>query len=303
MNGKSLLQKYTYPRKDDPAALYAAKALFRRYSDDGLSQLGGQLAYFFILSIFPMLMLLSQIVGTLNINTAELSLILSDFLPPDVLSIIFDYLRYASETKSTGIFTFSAVSSVFIASKALTSIIHALSRAYRTDMNASNIKKRLLAFLVTLFLAFSIIISLVLITVGKPLFHDILAFFRLDTVFLELWTVLRWSVSLFTLFCTLYLVYFIIPEDRIPRRYNIIGTLFALISLLAMSLGFAYYVSNFSNYTIVYGSLGTVMLLLLYLYFAGIIIVMGGELIHILYQRGNGHFEYDVKDFQSEAKL
>ena len=201
MNGKSLLQKYTYPRKDDPAPLYAAKALFRRYSDDGLSQLGGQLAYFFILSIFPMLMLLSQIVGTLNINTAELSLILSDFLPPDVLSIIFDYLRYASETKSTGIFTFSAVSSVFIASKALTSIIHALSRAYRTDMNASNIKKRLLAFLVTLFLAFSIIISLVLITVGKPLFHDILAFFRLDTVFLELWTVLRWSVSLFTLFC------------------------------------------------------------------------------------------------------
>ena len=122
MNGKSLLQKYTYPRKDDPAPLYAAKALFRRYSDDGLSQLGGQLAYFFILSIFPMLMLLSQIVGTLNINTAELSLILSDFLPPDVLSIIFDYLRYASETKSTGIFTFSAVSSVFIASKALTSI-------------------------------------------------------------------------------------------------------------------------------------------------------------------------------------
>ena len=93
MNGKSLLQKYTYPRKDDPAPLYAAKALFRRYSDDGLSQLGGQLAYFFILSIFPMLMLLSQIVGTLNINTAELSLILSDFLPPDVLSIIFDSLR------------------------------------------------------------------------------------------------------------------------------------------------------------------------------------------------------------------
>ena len=72
-----------------------------------------------------------------------------------------------------------------------------------------------------------------------------------------------------------------------------------MISLLVMSLGFAYYVSNFSNYTIIYGSLGTVMLLLLYLYFSGIIIVMGGELIHILYQRDKGNFEYDVKDFQS----
>ncbi|WP_028828508.1 YihY/virulence factor BrkB family protein [Proteocatella sphenisci] len=287
--------KYMYPHKDDPVVFYAVKALYGRYTDDNLSQLGGQLAYFFILSIFPMLMLISQIVGILYIDTAELSFVLSEFLPPNVLDIVFDYLQYASDTKSTGIFTFSAISSVFIASKALTSIIYALNKAYRVDVLANNIQKQILAFVGTLSLVFALILSLVLITVGKPLFYDILEFFRLDTISLQAWTIFRWSVSLSTLFLTLYLVYFIIPVERIPRRYNVTGTLFTMISLLTMSLGFAYYVNNFSKHTIIYGSLGTVMLLLLYLYFSGIIIVLGGELIHILYHRSIGNYEFDVK--------
>lgn len=290
----NISSKYISPHKDDPVVLYATRALYKRYKEDELSQLGGQLAYFFILSIFPMLMLLSQIIGLLSIDTVELSTVLSKFFPPNILDLVFEYLRYAIDTTSTGIFTFSAISSVFIASKALTSIIYALNKAYRVDIHSSNTQKRILAFVFTLFLVFALILSLVLITVGKPLFYNILEFFHLDTVFLQIWTIFRWSASLLTLFFTLYTVYFIIPSERIPRRYNIIGSVFTMASLMSMSLAFAYYVSNFSNYTIIYGSLGTVMLLLLYLYFSGIIIVLGGELIHILYHRSIGNYKYDV---------
>ncbi|MGB5822541.1 MAG: YihY/virulence factor BrkB family protein [Proteocatella sp.] len=295
MKKQSLSQKYTYPLKEDRLIPYAVKALYRRYTDDNLSQIGGQLAYFFILSLFPLLMLLSQVIGMLDIKVIDVASMLMGVLPEDIIDIILDYLVYVQQSTNPGIFTFSAVTSIYIASKALTSIIYALNKAYRVDVDTTNIQKKIISFVVTLLVVVSVILSLVLITIGKPLFFKISVFLNIDMIFLKTWTLFRWAVAFSILFITLFTVYSIIPSEKFPKKFNIIGTIFTIISWMLLSLGFAYYVNNISNYYQVYGSLGTVMLMLLYLYFAGIIIVLGGELSHILAQRHVGNYDFDVK--------
>lgn len=293
----SFSKKYLYPQKEDNVIWYCGKALYRRYVDDNLSQVGGQLAYFFILSIFPLLMLISQIIGRFNLRSSEVSFIIKDFIPPNILEIALDYISFVNKTTSTGIFTFSALFSVYLASKAITSLIYALNKAYRIDIHTTNFQKKILAFIVTLFVILAVIISLILITLGKPLMLKISTLIGLEFIFLETWSLIRWGVATSALFITLFIIYNIIPFKTFPRKYNIAGTLFTMVSWSILSLAFAYYVNNISNYSKIYGSLGTVMLMLLYLYFAGIIIVLGGELNHILAQRSIGNFEYDVKNF------
>lgn len=293
---RSFTKKYFYPKKEDPVMWYCVKALYRRYVDDNLSQVGGQLAYFFILSIFPLLMLISQIIGRFNLKSEEVSWIIKDIIPPNILEIALEYISFVNETISTGLFTFSALFSVYLASKAITSLIYALNKAYRIDIHTTNFQKKVLAFVVTLFVILAVIVSLILITLGKPLMLKISTLIGLEFLFLETWGLIRWTVATATLAVTLFTIYNIIPFKNFPRRYNIAGVLFTMASWLILSVGFAYYVNNISNYSKIYGSLGTVMLMLLYLYFAGIIIVLGGELNHILAQRSLGNFEYDVKN-------
>lgn len=293
---RSFLKKHFYPQKEDPIIWYCTKALYRRYVDDNLSQVGGQLAYFFILSLFPLLMLISQIIGRFNLKSEEVTWMIKDIIPPNVLDITLDYLEFVNETTSAGLFTFSALFSVYLASKAITSLIYALNKAYRIDIHTTNFHKKVLAFVVTLFVILSIIVSLILITVGRPLLLKISTFLNLDFLFIETWSLIRWGVAFSTLFLTLFTIYNIIPFKTFPRRYNIAGVLFTLTSWFILSIGFAYYVNNISNYYNIYGSLGAVILMLLFLYFAGIIIVLGGELNHILAQRSIGNFEYDVKN-------
>lgn len=303
MKKQSFSLRYTYPLREDRLVNYTVKALYRRYVDDNLSQVGGQLAYFFILSMFPILMLISQIIGMLDIRALDVISPLSGIVPKDMTDIIFDYLSYVKQSRNTGIFTFSAITSVYIASKALTSIIYALNKAYRVDIETTNIQKKILAFIVTLLVMAAVILSLVLITVGKPLFLKIAVFFNLDMIFLKTWTLFRWGVALFTLSITLFTIYSIIPYEKYPKKYKIAGTIFTIISWSMLSLGSAYYVNNLSNYSKIYGPLGTIMLMLLYLYFAGIIIVLGGELNHILFQRSIGNYSFDVKPPKKTRKL
>lgn len=303
MKKQSFSLRYTYPLREDRLVNYTVKALYRRYVDDNLSQVGGQLAYFFILSMFPILMLISQIIGMLDIRALDVISSLSGIVPKDMTDIIFDYLSYVKQSRNTGIFTFSAITSVYIASKALTSIIYALNKAYRVDIETTNIQKKILAFIVTLLVMAAVILSLVLITVGKPLFLKIAVFFNLDMIFLKTWTLFRWGVALFTLSITLFTIYSIIPYEKYPKKYKISGTIFTIISWSMLSLGSAYYVNNLSNYSKIYGPLGTIMLMLLYLYFAGIIIVLGGELNHILFQRSIGNYSFDVKPPKKTRKL
>ncbi|MDO4711973.1 MAG: YihY/virulence factor BrkB family protein [Peptostreptococcaceae bacterium] len=287
------IQNKLQPQKNDPVVLYSIKALIKRYSEDNLSQLGGQLAYFFILSLFPFLMLVNQIITMLRFDTQTIIAHLHRLLPENMISILESYLGHLAITKSSGIFTFSAIFTIALASKAIISLLHSLNRAFRMEDKLS-FGKSLISYPFTAISLVLILLSLLFVSVGKDLFDKIIRFFGLNEQWSVIWQVVRWIVPLSGMILVLVVLYNIIPNKGFPRKYTLVGAIFSVFLWIVMSLGLSYYTSNFGRYSLIYGSLGALMIMLLFLYWSGIVIVLGGELAHILAMRSQGRFEYDV---------
>lgn len=302
MNGRSKIQLLLKPRQDNHVIIYSIKALYTRYKEDSLAQVGGQLAYFSILSLFPFLMLLSQVISMLNIDLLFTFEEYRRFVPDHMVSVIHSYLINLSADRSTGIFTFGIISTVYLASKATQSLISALNRAFRTKSSAGSARIAI-SFLFTAILIILIPVSMLFASIGNSLFKDAMAFLGLNQALANIWPFLRFVAPLSLVVLVVTALYNIIPNKGFPRKYTLIGAIFAIILWIIMALGISYYTSNFGRYSIVYGSLGAIMIMLLFLYWSGIIIVMGGELAHILAMRSIGNFSYDVKsDLKSDLK-
>ncbi|MDO5062695.1 MAG: YihY/virulence factor BrkB family protein [Peptostreptococcaceae bacterium] len=287
------IQNKLQPHPNDHVVLYSIKALAKRYTEDNLSQLGGQLAYFFILSLFPFLMLVNQIITMLHIDSQTIINHLDRLLPENMIHILDSYLGHLAVTQSSSIFTFSAVFTIALASKAIISLLHSLNRAFRMEDKLS-FSKSLISYPFTAISLVLIFVSILFVSVGKDLFDKIIMFFGLNQQWSIIWQVIRWIIPLSGMILVLVVLYNIIPDKGFPRKYTLIGAIFAVFLWIIMSLGLSYYTSNFGRYSVIYGSLGALMIMLLFLYWSGIVIVLGGELAHILAMRSQGRYDFDV---------
>lgn len=287
-------KSYMLPSETDPIVIYSIKALINRYKEDALSQTGAQLAYFFVLSLFPFLMLLNQAIAFFDYDIIKVLEEFERFIPPHIVAVIHSYVLNLAGSKSTGVFTFGAISTIFLASKATQYLITALNKAFRMK-SSIGIVRVVISFLFTLMLILLIPISIVFSSIGKALFKKAALFLGIGEGFVNLWPYIRFLVPLSGVVLVLTVLYNIIPHRGFPRRYTLVGAIFAISLWIVMAIGISYYTSNFGRYSLIYGSLGAVMIMLLFLYWSGIIIVLGGELTHILAMRSIQDYSYDVK--------
>lgn len=291
------------PKKEDNIAIYAIKALIQRYETDHLSQVGGQLAYFCMLSIFPFFIVINAIIGRLHLPLSQKILGAKEVLPPEIIEIITNYLGYIGENTSSSLLSFGLLFTLYLASRSSLSLIEAINRAYKTDVHAVFWQKIIIALLITLTLGLTLIISLVFLTFGQELMTKLLKFLNLPLDYANTWNFIRWSFVIFALSGTLSIVYYILPCKKSNFKLVIPGTLFAMITFLVMTLLFSAYVNNYNNYTTIYGSLGGIIVFMIWLYSSGIIIVLGAELNHILETKALGIYQYDILENRPRLKL
>lgn len=290
---KTLMKKLK-PRPEDNIVIYSLKALIRRYTIDNLSQLGGQLAYFAILSLFPFLILINQVISMLNLKATDIFGEFYNVFPPNVAFVVDNYLYQIEKTDHTGIFTVGILITLWLASSAVTSLFHSLNKAFRREKPISP-RKRLLSYAFTTVVLILIFVSIILSSISENLLIKVVTFFNWDISWVTIWNVLRWFIPIALLVFIIVILYRIIAPRKFSKRCTLVGALFAVCCLLLMTLALSFYTSNLRNFSIVYGSLGTIVILLLYLYWSGIIIVLGGELAHILEMRRKKNYSYDCE--------
>lgn len=273
--------------------LYSVKCLAKRYVSDNLSQLGGQLAYFFILSLFPFLMAVNGILGKFNLSILEQLSALSHFLPKNIIHVLEQYLSHLSHSDHNMIFAISMIMMIYMATSSVRALLFSLNHAFRSEQPLS-IQKQLASFPLVILMIIFIFISILFSSIGKGAFETVLRFFHLSEQLLFVWQIIRWVVPFFGIVTIVFLLYNIVPNRSFPRKYTVIGALFSVSLWIITSLALSFYTSNFGKYSVIYGSLGAIIIMLLFLYWSGIIIVMGGELAHILAMRSQKRFEYDV---------
>lgn len=257
-----------------------ARRLWRETEKDEILGRGAQLAYYFLLSLFPALIFLTALMGLFPLQDAmpELMTYLQNVLPGDALSLVQKYLEQVVRGSGGGLLSIGLLGALWASSSGVTAIIDSLNTVYGAKESRPFWKVRLLAILLTIALAGFIILSITLVLYGEHIGAWIANFVGLGWLFELSWVLLQWPVAIGLMLFALAAVYYFCPDVEQDWRWVTPGSLLAVLLWLLVSLAFKLYVENFGDYNKVYGSIAGVIVLMLWFYFTGITLLLGGEL-------------------------
>ncbi|MBB6633872.1 YihY/virulence factor BrkB family protein [Cohnella thailandensis] len=254
------------------------RSLIAKFRETDVVSLGAQLSYYLILAFFPFLIFLISLIGHFRLSSDTLMDILVRLLPNATGSSIRDVVNEVTANQSGALLSFGLLGSIWSASGAVNAMIKGLNKAYGEQEHRAVWRVRGISLLATLVLAAIIIVSMALLVFGETIQQELLTRLGAPEHWSRIWSVLQIVVPVVVLFCVFLLLYRMTPDRRLTWSEVIPGSVFAAIGWIASSLLFSFYVNNFGNYSKTYGSLGGVIVLLIWLYLSSIILLVGGIL-------------------------
>jgi len=266
----------------DLASFRALKVTVEEFQRDDALGIAAQLAYYLILALFPFILVLVSLMGTFGSPelASEILAYFQRVMPEQAYDIIETFTAniISGQAEAPGLFTFGILFTIWAASGAFAALINALNRAYDVQETRPFWKVRGIAILMTLGLSVLILIGVLLLVLGPQIGEAIANVFGLEETFTLVWEVVRWPVALFFMVFTVALLYYFAPDVDQPFRWITPGGLIGVLLWVLASVGFNFYVSNFGSYNKTYGSIGAVIVLLLYLYISSLTILFGATL-------------------------
>jgi membrane protein len=248
--------------------------------EDGCPGLSAQLAFYFLLAVFPALLFVVSLIAYLPIEPALTTTLerLRTVLPEDVLTIIELQIEQVLAGRRGGLLTLGIAGAIWSSSAAMTAIITALDRAYDIEEWRPWWHRRLLAVALTVALSVFVLVAFALVVGGTDLAAWAASQMGAGDLFERVWGVIQWPVAFALVVLAVDLVYYYAPNADAEWVWVTPGALLATALWLLTSAGFRFYVRNFSDYTAVYGAIGSVIVLLLWLYLSGFALLIGAEL-------------------------
>lgn len=259
--------------------------LIRRCSAHDAAQQGAALAYYLLFSLFPILILVSNLIGQLKLDLFAALDPIAPILPEGVMALTDAYLGYVSEHVSVSMLCFSAVFSIWFPMRATGCLMRSVRRAYDLGMPKSRVRAAFKVLFFTVLLLVSLMLTLLLMTVGNRFMNAAGRLFSLPVWFVGMWDILRFAALGTVSFAALSVLYALAQDTRRPLRVILPGSAAATLAWIILSFGYSFYVENISNYSAIYGALGAVMVLLIWLYLSAVTLIAGAELNHILSNR------------------
>jgi membrane protein len=248
--------------------------------EDGVPGLAAQLAFYFFLGLFPALLLLVSLVALLPVDP-QLAMVIDRVqavAPSEVLSVVRDQIERVRDGPPGGLLTLAIAGAIWSSSSAMTAIIGTLNRAYDIEEGRPWWKTRLLAMGLTLMLAVFIVVAFALVVGGIDLAEWLAHRLGAGEMFTRFSSLVQWPLALFLVVLAVDLVYFVAPNAETEWAWLTPGAVLATSLWAVASLGFKLYVNNFADFGAVYGSIGGVIVLLLWFYLSGFALLVGAEL-------------------------
>ncbi|MEO7189579.1 MAG: YihY/virulence factor BrkB family protein [Vicinamibacterales bacterium] len=247
--------------------------------DDAMG-LAAQLAYYFFLSLFPALLCLIALASLFPLQnfTGSLTGMLGPFVPAEVLEIIKQQMLKLADSHDSGLLSVGLLGAIWSSSAAMVAIVTTMNRAYDIDEGRPWWKVRIIAVSLTVGLAVFILVSFTLVVAGPEIAEALARHLGLGPAFVWTWKILQWPVAFALVAVALGLIYYFAPDAEQEWVWVTPGSILATALWLAGSLGFRYYVVNFGNYDAAYGAIGGIILLMLWFYLSGFVIIVGAEM-------------------------
>ncbi|HEX9004182.1 MAG TPA: YihY/virulence factor BrkB family protein [Blastocatellia bacterium] len=256
------------------------RRLWDKVFEDEVFGRAAQLAYYWFFSLFPLLIFLTALLAYLPIRDKTNSWleIISKLLPTDAYTLVDQTVHQIVSNRRGGLLSFSILVVIWASSSGMESIIASLNKAYGAEVSRAYWREKLLSIMLTLGLAIFVLLALTLIFFGESIGLRISEFFGLGGLFQTIFGIAQWPLISVLILIGVDLIYYFAPNIKQRWKWFTPGAVFAVVGWLLISLGFRYYVSRFGNYNATYGTLGGVMVLMLWFYLTGVVILMGGEI-------------------------
>ena len=282
-----LSKKLTIPGFDGLPLYDVARFFFQGISKGSLASRASSIAFSFFLAIFPMIIVFFTLIPFIPIpNFQNLVLNFINNIVPDQAEIFIQSTLVDIIQRPRGkLLSLTFILAIIFATNGFHSIIEAFNNTYHTIETRSWIKQKLISSLLFLIISFILIISILLLTTST-LFLDFLVEKKILTSIITVYLLIlgKWIILIGMFFFTISFIYYLGPAKSSKFRFISAGSSLATFLTLITTLGFNFYVSNFSSYNALYGSIGTLLIVLIWIYFNAIILFIGFELnasIHI----------------------
>lgn len=247
------------------------------------SRSAAELAYFLVLSLFPLLIMVNAVVGMLHLDVEEIIRTLSDFMPAQAAGVVADYVAYISGNQSRGLFWAGLVMTLTSSSAAFRALMNVTADIYRKPaypgfwtVVASVVFSA--AFLVIMYL------SIVVVLTGNWFISLLKRFLHL-AAFPGNWSWMRYWLLFGLAFLFLALFYRATAPRGKPRPPVLLGAALTAVLLVCASVLFSWFIGQSTRYSLVYGSLASVIILMVWLYLCGSILILGTVFNYVWYCR------------------
>ncbi len=252
---------------------------FSEVVKDDVMGMAGQLAYFFVLALFPALIFFVSLVAYLPGDMPQqLVTSLRPLLPAQAMSIVEEQIAKLTAGDPAGILTFGLVVAIWSSSAGLLAIMSTLNRAYDITEARPWWKVRLLAIVLTLALTTVVILGLALLIAGPMIASTVGGWLGFGPTFVAVWNIARWPVVFLLVSLGMALIYYYAPDADQEWIWITPGSIVATVLWTLASLGLQTYLRFAGSFNETYGTLGGAMVILLWLYVTGISILVGGEM-------------------------
>lgn len=260
---------------------YLVKRMIYRYFTDGIPQAAAELSYFLLFSMFPLLMFVNSILAQLDITLEGITPVL-EMLPKSLQRLITGYLAQLSGTPSFSPMLIGIGLTLYFLSRAVRSMMRTVNDIYHVEVTRGMVKDVLISLGITAGFLISVVCSFVLVVAGRTLLRLLPQAFPIPQAALDVTHDASFLVMIAFIFAFLMLFNRIVPNLHLKFREVWPGALFSLVAWILVSWAFSFYVDNMARYSVLYGSLGTIIVLMLWLYIVSMLLLMGPQLNHTL---------------------
>ena len=274
-------KRITLPGFDGVPLYDVAVFFFRGLTEGYITSRAASISYSVFLAIFPFMIFLFTIIPFIPIDNFQQSLlgIIQDFMPRMAYESVKETIIDIITRPRSSILILNLILTLYFSTNGVNSLIEAFNNTYHALETRSSFKQYLVSILIVLINSFLLIIAIGLITFGSALLSWVLPDSIQNSVMVVfLLQLLRWLIILGLLLMAISLIYYLAPVKQKSFRFFSPGSMLATFLIVITTLGFNFYVDHFSSYNALYGSLATLMIVLVWIYINAISLIVGFEL-------------------------
>jgi membrane protein len=287
--GRHWMKKIKFKRFHNLSLYRFLKIFFHNIGEDEIMDRANGVAFNFILAIFPTIIFLFTLIPYITpyfseINTVNIMEFLKELLPLSMYDVIASTVLDIVSNQRGGLLTFGFIFALYLATNGMMALMRAFNACYRTLEKRNFFKMRLTATGLTLLMSLSLFLAITLLIVGQLVInyitkniHDFSSL-NLDSFSIFMIFALRFIVLILVFFIVISFIYYFGPAVHYNWSFFSIGSLVAALACIGISYGFSYYITNFGTYNKVYGSIGVLIALMIWIQLLTSVLLFGYEI-------------------------